>query len=213
MHAADKPVVRRPLPESNNIPARWHCQNRKRSPPESETGLQDRGITLRAVGMGVLVSALTSGWVAYSRTAADTSSVNITHLPVSFFGVFLVVLTINLILRSRPGSSGLGPSEMLTIIAMGLVAAMIPARGLTGIWLGLMAVPYYRSTPENGWIDYVQPSPPGLSVSNQRRQSDDPALRRPAGRRGDTLERLVPPAVLVAHAHSGRDSPFAPALR
>ncbi|MCY3766773.1 MAG: hypothetical protein OXH06_15240 [Gemmatimonadetes bacterium] len=124
---------------------------------ESQAGHRDRGITLRAVGMGVLVSALSSGWVAYSRTAADTSSVNITHLPVSFFGVFLVVLTINLILRSRPGPSGLGPSEMLTIFAMGLVAAMVPARGLTGIWLGLMAVPYYRSTPENGWIDYVQP--------------------------------------------------------
>ena len=171
--------------------------------PESETGLQDRGITLRSVGMGVLVSALTSGWIAYSRTAADTSSVNITHLPVSFLGVFLVVLTINLILRTRPGSTGLGPSEMLVIFSMGLVAAMIPARGLTGIWLGLMAVPLLPQHPRKR-LDRLYPAPsPGLSLPDQRRPADVSALRGPAAGCGHSLERLVPSAVLVAHAHSG----------
>ena len=72
----------------------------------------------------------------------------------------MLIVTANLILRTRPGVVGLTPSELSTILAMGLTAAMIPARGLTGIWLGLMAVPYYRGTPENGWIEHVYPHLP-----------------------------------------------------
>jgi hypothetical protein len=58
------------------------------------------------------------------------------------------------------------------VLAMGLIAGMIPARGLTGIWLGLMAVPYYRSTPENGWIDFVHPHlPTFLYPTNEGKQT------------------------------------------
>ncbi len=121
---------------------------------------EGQGITLRGVGIGILASALISAWITYSRTAANTSAINITHLPISFFVLFMLIVTANLILRTRPGVVGLTPSELSTILAMGLTAAMIPARGLTGIWLGLMAVPYYRGTPENGWIEHVYPHLP-----------------------------------------------------
>lgn len=121
---------------------------------------QRRAVTPRAVGIGLVCSAAISGWITYSRTGADTSAINITHLPVSFFIVFMLVYTANLFYRVRLGRAGLTPSEQLTILCMGLIASLIPARGLTGIWLGLMAVPYYRGTPENGWMDYVQPHLP-----------------------------------------------------
>ena len=107
--------------------------------------------------MGALAAALTSGWISYARTGASTSDVNITHLPVSFLGVFSLIAASNFLIRSR-GYKALSPSELFTIMTMGLVAGMIPARGLTGTWLGLMAAPYYLATPENGWIDYVQPN-------------------------------------------------------
>ena len=119
---------------------------------------QPRAITARAVGIGLLSSAAISAWITYSRTGADTSAINITHLPVSFFITFMLVATANFVYRTRQGRAGLAPSELLTILCMGLIASLIPARGLTGIWLGLMAVPYYRGTPENGWMDYVQPN-------------------------------------------------------
>ena len=114
-------------------------------------------ITLKGVSLGVAAAALTSGWVSYARTGASTSDVNITHLPVAFLGVFMLIAAGNFTYRSM-GRAGLSPSELLTILPMGLVAAMIPARGLTGTWLGLMAAPYYLATPENGWIDYIQPN-------------------------------------------------------
>lgn len=114
-------------------------------------------LTARGVALGAVCAALTSGWISYARTGASTSDVNITHLPVSFLGVFTLIAVTSFLLRRR-GHAGLTPSELFTIMAMGLVAGMIPARGLTGTWLGLMAAPYYLATPENGWIDYVQPN-------------------------------------------------------
>jgi hypothetical protein len=121
---------------------------------------QAQGITLRAVAIGLVVSILVSAWTTFSRTVVSTSSVNITHFPVSLLAVFMILVTCNLVLRTRFRREGLTPSELLTVLSMGLVSAMIPARGLTGIWLAIMAAPFYLSTPENGWIDYVQPHLP-----------------------------------------------------
>jgi hypothetical protein len=117
----------------------------------------ERAITARGVAFGALAAALTSGWISFARTGAATSDVNITHIPVAFLGVFLLIAVTNFSLRNR-GFRGLVPSEMFTILIMSLVAGMVPARGLTGTWLGLMAAPYYLATPENGWIDYIQPN-------------------------------------------------------
>jgi hypothetical protein len=126
-------------------------------PQTQSTPRPAKSVTARGIALGALAAALTSGWISYARTGASTSDVNITHLPVSFLGVFMLIATTNFILRNR-GRIGLSPSELFTIMMMGLVAGMIPARGLTGTWLGLMAAPYYLATPENGWIDYVQPN-------------------------------------------------------
>lgn len=130
------------------------------------------GITIKGVGIGILASALISAWITYARTGATTSDVNITHLPVSLFAIFILITSVNLFYRKYTNRKGLSPSEMLTVLAMGLVAAMIPARGLTGIWLGLMAAPYYRGTPENGWIEHVQPHLPDfLYPTNDGKQT------------------------------------------
>ena len=137
----------------------------------SAAARQPGRVTLRAVALGLTACAIISAWITSSRTVVNTSAINITHLPISFFAVFLVITTANFLLRTRPGRVGLVPSELLTVLAMGLVAGMIPSRGLTGIWLGVMAAPYYLGTPENGWIDLVQPNLPSyLFPTNEGNQ-------------------------------------------
>ena len=74
-----------------------------------------------------------------------------------YFAIFLCVFIVNTLLKIRFDKNGLASRELAVIFAMGLIGAIIPARGLTGIWLGLMAAPHYLATPENGWIDNVQP--------------------------------------------------------
>ncbi|MDA0712219.1 MAG: hypothetical protein O3B73_18625, partial [bacterium] len=118
-------------------------------------------ISLRSLCIGILASATASAWVTYAQTGATTSNVNITHLPVSNFAIFFVIFVLNTVYRTRWHRPGLNTSELATIFAMGLIGALVPARGLTGIWLGVMSAPYYLATPENGWIDLVQPHLPG----------------------------------------------------
>ena len=107
-------------------------------------------ITPRSIVFGLVISCLASAWVTYSRTAANTSAVNITHLPVAIFAIFLCVFAVNTLLKIRFGRQGLENRELAVIFAMGLIGAIIPARGLTGIWLGLMAAPYYLATRKTG---------------------------------------------------------------
>ena len=125
-----------------------------------------------SIFIGLLVSALASAWVSYAQTGATTSSVNITHLPISCLAIFLITFALNAIYRTQTHRPGLNHRELGLIFVMGLVGALIPARGLTGVWLGLMAAPYYLATPENGWIDYVQPHLSGfLFPTNEGNQT------------------------------------------
>ena len=142
------------------------------SPTSEDAQRRAARITPRSVALGLLISCLASAWVTYSRTAANTSAVNITHLPVSIFAIFLCVFIANTLLKIRFDRQGLASRELAVIFAMGLIGAIIPARGLTGVWLGLMAAPHYLATPENGWIDNVQPYlPPYLFPSNDHQQT------------------------------------------
>ncbi len=119
-------------------------------------------ISLRSVIMGIAVSTLTSAWATYAQTGATTSSVNITHLPVANLAIFMLLVAANALYKTQLKRPGLSAHELGIVFVMGLIGALIPARGLTGIWLGVMAVPYYQATPENGWIDLVQPYLPSF---------------------------------------------------
>ena len=142
------------------------------SPISEDAQSKEARITPRSIALGLLIACLASAWVTYSRTAANTSAVNITHLPVSIFAIFLCVFIANTLLKIRFDRQGLASRELAVIFAMGLIGAIIPARGLTGVWLGLMAAPYYLATPENGWIDNVQPYLPSyLFPSNGHQQT------------------------------------------
>ena len=60
------------------------------SPTSEDAQRRAACITPRSVALGLLISCLASAWVTYSRTAANTSAVNITHLPGFYFCHFSV---------------------------------------------------------------------------------------------------------------------------
>ena len=114
------------------------------------------GVTLRAIGIGLGASILISAWTTYAKTGVNTSTVNLTALPISLLAVFILFALASFAMKAR-GVRGLTRAELLTAMAMGLVSASLPLRGLTGIWLGMITLPYYKATPENGWVEYVHP--------------------------------------------------------
>ncbi len=134
-----KPVVEGQSIESSPLPA----------------GLPEgRGPTLRAVGVGLAVIALINVWVAWSEYIVHASRMNLSHFPLAFYVLFLGVILAGRALGRVHPRLGFTRQELLTVVAMGLVGACVPASGLTGFLLGVIATPYYFATPENQWGAY-----------------------------------------------------------
>ena len=83
--------------------------------------------------------------------------------------VVVVVLGLNPLLKWIYPGYMLSRSELLTVVAMGLIGAHIPGSGLLGFFLGVLAAPYYFASPENQWEALLHPTIPSwLAPLNER---------------------------------------------
>jgi len=121
------------------------------SRPQAREGPARGAVTARSLAAGIAVGVLVILWNTYVEYIAHTARMNITHFPLALFIPFTVLSLVNGILRRNGLRWALSPSEMLVVVALGLVAAAVPAYGLTSFFLGLIAIPYYLATPENQW--------------------------------------------------------------
>ena len=132
----------------------------------AEVGVSARteGVKGRAILWGFLVVVAVNAWITYAGYVAHTSSMNITNFSIALLSLYLVLLVGNWAWgRFRPASA-LTPAELFTILIMGLVGSVIPSRGLTGIFLGALASPYYLATPENRWAEFLHDQIPAWMV-------------------------------------------------
>lgn len=126
------------------------------------------GITLRAVLFGLLVVVWIACWNTQAEYLAHTSRMNISHFPMVLLCTYVLVVLLNQLLRWVLPHWALGQTELLVVLAMGLLAAAIPAYGLTSFFLGMISVPHYLATPENQWSEHVHPHlPEWLIPSNE----------------------------------------------
>ena len=111
-------------------------------------------------------------WIVFWNTHAEyishSSRMNISHFPMVLLCTYVLVVLGNQMVRwARPGLA-LSQNDLLVVLAMGLLAASIPAYGLTSFFLGMISVPYYLATPENQWGEYVHPYlPDWLVLTNE----------------------------------------------
>ena len=104
---------------------------------ETPTAIQsaDRGVTARAVLLGLVLVCAEVAVITFSEPVARSSSMNVSHFPVGFFMWFVVVvLGLNPILKWIYPGYMLSRSELLTVAAMGLIGAHIPGSGLLGFF-------------------------------------------------------------------------------
>jgi hypothetical protein len=128
----------------------------------------DSRVTIRAIVWGLALAVVVIVWNTYVEYIAHTARMNITHFPIALFIPYVLLTLGNAICRRLRPEWALSAPEILTVLAMGLVGAAVPAYGLTSYLLGMIAIPYYLATPENQWAGYFhQYLPTWLIPSNE----------------------------------------------
>jgi hypothetical protein len=119
-------------------------------------------VTLRAFALGILLSAFVAGLNSWIEIQADVHFLGGVQMPfVAVFGVLFFVLFVNaplrLMTRVVPWLQRVvpvfSPTEILTIYAMLLFAALISTPGTYNFFLTTGPSLFYFSTGENRWAD------------------------------------------------------------
>ena len=111
-----------------------------------------QGVTVRSVGLGLLVVVFVNFWILYSLYLIRSSWLQVTHFPMGLFvPLILLFLFINPILRTVRRGVAFSRSELLVVAAMGLSGSVVPGFSLMTTLLGTISIPYYMATPENQW--------------------------------------------------------------
>ncbi|MCH2663937.1 hypothetical protein MK139_06305 [bacterium] len=125
-------------------------------------------LTLRSLICGLILAIVVIVWNTYVEYIAHTARMNITHFPIALFVPYTVLTLVNALFRKLGAVWAFTSAELLTMLAMGLVGAAVPAYGLTSYFLGMIAIPYYLATPENQWAGFFhQYLPTWLIPSNE----------------------------------------------
>lgn len=115
-----------------------------------------KGITARAVLLGVCISICVNLLPAYSAYIVHSSRMVFGHLPMATMLVFtMVAWPLNVLLRALKPSWVLARGEMVVVFCMGWISAAIPAANFMGLLIGAIAAPHYYATAENRWGEYL----------------------------------------------------------
>jgi hypothetical protein len=134
------PASRDDVAAASAMPA--HAQ----PPPQSR-----RGVSLRAVVLGLLLAGLNALWVTMVEVRyyiLDGSS-----LPLFITPIFLLFVLVgaNAILRRVSPRLALSQPEMLVAYLMAVVSNTFAGHDMLQNMFGSITHPYHFATPENGW--------------------------------------------------------------
>ncbi|MXX14881.1 MAG: hypothetical protein F4Z86_15790 [Gemmatimonadetes bacterium] len=114
-------------------------------------GLRTYRTALASVAM-ILVSVLWNEWMPYYTSGSNISR---SHFPVALYYPFLILCICNLLANHRRSVWALTRSELLVVLASGLVGISVSYDGISGHLIGVVAAPYYFASTENGWTTYL----------------------------------------------------------
>ncbi len=121
------------------------------------------GVTLRAVGIGIVLVVMIDLLATYGRYYFHISRMALSHVPMAMLMVFFVMI-IGFSIVSRHTRVVLSSGEWHTLLAMGLVGATLPGYSTIGWLIGRIAAPYYYATPENNWVTNLHPYLPNFVI-------------------------------------------------
>ena len=133
--------------------------------PEDAPAGARRGVTLRAVVLGALLSALLDFLAVRSYAMVNRYSGFADHFnTVGLVFFFFTVAVLSAWVARRHPRLALQPGEMVTLYAMLMVATAIPTMGLGGYLIPLIAGVRYYASLNPGWSEHLLPYLPSWAL-------------------------------------------------
>jgi len=117
------------------------------------------GLSLRAVFVGVAAAVLVAFITAWAEQVVRDIAIGILQFPPAAFGMFLLIILGNRLVRALRPRWALTPPELAIVYVMALLSAMTSSRGAPPRLLGLLMSLNYYANPANDWenifFDYL----------------------------------------------------------
>ena len=149
-----------------------------KSPPPGDPGPRHLGstgadVSLRAVGLGALLSVAINIACPYSVLVLHNAGLTSDYLTAGAMMLFLVLVgMVNPLLKVMHRPLALRSGELIVVYIMMIIASAIPTWGLVTNLFHILTRPFYYATPENNWAELVQPLIPSWLAPR------DPAVAR-----------------------------------
>lgn len=130
-------------------------------------------VSLRAVGLGTLLAAGINVACPYSVLVLHNAGLTSDYITAGAMMLFLVLVgLLNPLLKVVHRPLALRSGELIVVYVMMIIASAIPTWGLVTNLFHILTRPFYYATPENNWVDLVQPLIPSWLAPR------DPAVAR-----------------------------------
>jgi hypothetical protein len=128
------------------------------------------GLTLRAIIIGLILSAALAVWAIHSGYILQASNITVTHLPVAaLFPFVCLLLIVNPLLIQFHPKSRFTTNELIVIFFMIFTASAIPGWAFSSYAISFISGPHYYASPENRWAElFIEYLPEWLIVQNDQ---------------------------------------------
>jgi len=146
---------------------------RPEEPKSAPPGKEPAGVTLRAIVLGLLITALIDLWIHYAELVlggmrGHTALAN-TSIPVGAFDVLFALVILNFGLRKISPRLQLSSTELLTIYVMCAVSTVLSSSGGLHFLIPTITAAHYfaAANPESGWAGlFLRFVPKWIAQSN-----------------------------------------------
>ncbi|MBQ36930.1 MAG: hypothetical protein CME04_11115 [Gemmatimonadaceae bacterium] len=128
------------------------------TPATSLSPQRGSDVSLRAVAVGTVLAAAINVACPYSVLVLHNAGLTSDYITAGAMMLFLVLVgLLNPLLKLTYPPLALRSGELIVVYVMMIIASAIPTWGLVTNLFHILTRPFYYATPENNWVDLVQP--------------------------------------------------------
>ena len=130
---------------------------RKPMPADAKPNGGRAGISLRAIGLGLILVVAVCFIVTWAELVTGRIQIGFLQMPPAVIGMFFFLMLVSRGMQQIKRSFGLNSGELMMVYCMMLVASMISSRGIMEKILPTLVTPNYFANVTNRWQEFFFP--------------------------------------------------------